>query len=167
MILKGSQRGSATQLARHLMNMRENEHVELHELRGFSCERLIDALSGAEAIAKGTRCHQFMFSLSLNPPPDEDVSIETFETAIEMVEQRLGLNDLPRAMVFHEKEGRRHAHAVWSRIDPETMKARNLPFFKTRLMEVAKELYRHNEWDMPQGLVNNALRNPLNFNRIE
>ena len=167
MILKGSQRGSATQLARHLMNMRENEHVELHELRGFSCERLIDALSEAEAIAKGTRCHQFMFSLSLNPPPDENVSIETFETAIEMVEQRLGLNDLPRAIVFHEKEGRRHAHAVWSRIDPETMKARNLPFFKTRLMEVAKELYLHHEWDMPQGLVNNALRNPLNFNRIE
>lgn len=167
MILKGSQRGSATQLARHLMNMRENEHVELHELRGFSCERLIDALSEAEAVAKGTRCKQFLFSLSLNPPPGEDVSIDTFETAIEMVEDRLGLTGLPRAIVFHEKEGRRHAHVVWSRIDPETMRARNLPFFKTRLMEVAKELYLHHEWEMPQGLVNNALRNPLNFTRIE
>lgn len=167
MILKGSQRGSATQLARHLMNMRENEHVELHELRGFSCDRLIDALSEAEAIAKGTRCKQFMFSLSLNPPPDEDVSIETFETAIEMAEQRLGLTDLPRAVVFHEKEGRRHAHAVWSRIDPETMRARNLPFFKTRLMEIAKELYLHHQWELPTGLVNGSLRNPLNFTRAE
>ncbi len=102
MILKGSQRGSATQLARHLMNMRENEHVELHELRGFSCERLIDALSEAEAVAKGTRCRQFLFSLSLNPPQGEDVSIDTFETAIEMVEDRLGLTGLPRAIVFHE-----------------------------------------------------------------
>lgn len=36
MILKGSQRGNAAQLARHLLNLRENEHVELHELRGFS-----------------------------------------------------------------------------------------------------------------------------------
>jgi hypothetical protein len=39
--------------------------------------------------------------------------------------------------------------------------------FKTRLMEVAKELYLHHEWEMPKGLVNNALRNPLNFTRIE
>jgi len=73
---------------------------------GFSCERLIDALSEAEAVAKGTRCRQFLFSLSLNPPPGEDVSIDTFETAIEMVEERLGLTGLPRAVVFHEKEGR-------------------------------------------------------------
>ncbi len=47
------------------------------------------------------------------------------------------------------------------------MRARNLPFFKTRLMEVAKELYLHHAWEMPQGLVNNALRNPLNFSRTE
>jgi hypothetical protein len=40
-----------------------------------------------------------------------------FEAAIDMAEQRLGLDGHPRAIVFHEKEGRRHAHAVWSRID--------------------------------------------------
>ena len=45
MILKGSQRGNAAELARHLMNVQGNEHVELHELRGFiSDEQLLDAL---------------------------------------------------------------------------------------------------------------------------
>ena len=58
MILKGSQRGNAAQLARHLLNLRENEHVELHELRGCSSEGLLDALHEAEAIARGTRCKQ-------------------------------------------------------------------------------------------------------------
>ncbi|WP_084794178.1 relaxase/mobilization nuclease domain-containing protein [Pseudoponticoccus marisrubri] len=168
MILKGSQRGNAAKLARHLMNERDNEHVELHELRGFvSDEQLLDALLEAQAVAKGTRCQQHLFSLSLNPPTDERVDVEHFETAIEMVEQQLGLDGHPRAIVFHEKEGRRHAHAVWSRIDSETMTAKNLPFFKRRLMEVSKELYLQHGWDVPKGIVNQALRNPLNFSRAE
>ncbi len=35
MILKGSQRGGGRDLAVHLMKMDDNEHVRLHELRGF------------------------------------------------------------------------------------------------------------------------------------
>ena len=168
MILKGSQRGNAAKLARHLMNIRDNEHVELHELRGFvSDEQLLDALLEAQAVAKGTRCQQHLFSLSLNPPEGERVDVASFEAAIEMAEQRLGLDGHPRAIVFHEKEGRRHAHAVWSRIDSEKMTAKNLPFFKRRLMEVSKELYLQHGWDMPKGMVDQALRNPLNFTRAE
>lgn len=68
MILKGSQRGGALKLAAHLMNMVENDHVEVHELRGFTADDLLDALQEADAIAKGTKCQQFLFSLSFNPP---------------------------------------------------------------------------------------------------
>lgn len=168
MILKGSQRGHAAQLAAHLMNDRDNEHVELHELRGFVAETdLRSALAEAHAISKGTRCKQFLFSLSLNPPEGERVDIVHFEAAVDMVEKKLGLEDQPRAVVFHEKEGRRHAHAVWSRIDVETMTAKNLPHTKNRLMEVSKELYLQHGWDMPKGMVDRELRNPLNFNRAE
>jgi hypothetical protein len=42
MILKGSQRSGAGQLARHLLKS-ENEHVELHELRGFMADELPDS----------------------------------------------------------------------------------------------------------------------------
>ncbi len=103
MILKGSQRGNAAQLARHLLNIRENEHVELHELRGFASEGLLDALNEVEAVARGTRCRQSLFSLSLSPPEGERVDIATFETAIEMVEIRLGLEGqgFRRARVWH------------------------------------------------------------------
>ncbi|WP_108483616.1 hypothetical protein [Oceaniglobus ichthyenteri] len=56
MILKGNPRGNAASLAKHLMNVHDNEHVELHELRGFMNEDdLQEALKEAEAIAKGTR----------------------------------------------------------------------------------------------------------------
>ena len=76
MILKGSQRGGSQQLAVHLLKTAENEHAEVHELRGFMADDLYGALAETEAVAKGTRCKQPVFSLSLNPPKDADVGIE-------------------------------------------------------------------------------------------
>lgn len=167
MILKGSQRGGARQLAAHLLNARDNEHVEVHELRGFSADDLTGAFQEIDATSRGTRAKQPLFSLSLNPPPREHVSTAAFEAAIEMAEKKLGLQGQPRAIVFHEKEGRRHAHVVWSRIDAECMKALNLPHFKRKLQDVSRQLYREHGWDMPRGLVNSLHRDPLNFTRSE
>lgn len=167
MILKGSQRGGAKQLGRHLLNRADNEHVEVHEVRGFMADDLLGALQEAEAISKGTRCKQPLFSVSLNPPETESVRIEVFETALAAIEERNGLTGQPRVVVFHEKEGRRHCHAVWSRIDAETMTARNLPFFKTKLREVSKQLYLENGWQMPRGFMDSAARDPRNFSLAE
>lgn len=167
MILMGCQRGNVAQLARHLLNDRDNEHVELHELRGFVSEDLTAALKETELVAKGTRCNQFLFSLSMSPPENEDVPIAVFETSVEIIEQKLGLVDQPRAIIFHEKEGRRHAHVVWSRIDTDTMTAKHLPFFKNHLMHVSRELYLENNWEMPKGLIDREMRNPLNMTRAE
>lgn len=44
MILKGSQRSVARQLAQHLLRADENKHVEVHEVRGFLSEDLQGAL---------------------------------------------------------------------------------------------------------------------------
>jgi hypothetical protein len=89
---------------------------------------------------------QYLFSLSLNPPPNERVSVDTFEAAIERTEQKLGLYGQPRTIVFHEKEGCHHAHVVWSRIDVENMKAINLPHYKLKLRDMSRELYLENGW---------------------
>ncbi|MAU41078.1 MAG: relaxase [Kordiimonas sp.] len=167
MILKGSQRSGGKQLAAHLLKTEENEHVEVHELRGFMSEDLPTAFNEIHAVSKGTRAKQPFFSLSLSPPPNERVPIEVFETAIEQIEQKLGLEDQPRAIVFHEKEGRRHAHVVWSRIDTDEMKAVNLPFYKMKLKDVSRELYLEHGWKIPPGIIDRKDRNPLNFSREE
>lgn len=167
MILKGSQRGSGQNLAAHLMKLDDNEHMELHQLRGFVADDLKGAFKEIEAISLGTRCRNYLFSLSLNPPESSRVTVEEFEAAIDKVERSLGLNDQPRAVVFHEKEGRRHAHCVWSRIDAETMTARQLPFFKNRLMDVSKELYLQHGWTMPKGMLDRAMRDPARFTLAE
>ena len=167
MILKGSQRSGAKQLGLHLLKTEENEHVELHEIRGFISDDVIGALREAEAIAKGTKCRQYLFSVSLNPPQTENVRIETFEQAIRSIEERNGLTDQPRVIIFHEKEGRRHAHAVWSRIDAETMTAKPMSFYKNKLQEVSRQLYLENGWKMPRGLVDSKERDPRNFSLAE
>lgn len=167
MILKGSKRSGGTALALHLLNEQDNEHIELHELRGFSADTLKGAFKEIEAISKGTRCRQYLFSLSLSPPETECVPVEQFEKAIEKIEKKLGLADQPRAIVFHEKEGRRHAHCVWSRIDGETMKAIDMPYFKMKLREISKELYLEHGWKLPKGFLDKTMRDPENFSLAE
>jgi len=165
MILKGSQRGGAARLAAHLMNTHDNDHIEVHEVSGFMSDTLEDALKETDAIAQGTRCKQFLFSVSLDPP--ENVDTATFNDAINRMEEKLNLKGQPRVIVFHEKEGRRHAHCVWSRIDTQNMRAINMPFYKTKMMELSKQLFLENNWKLPQGFINREQRNPLNFTRDE
>ncbi|MGJ8530377.1 hypothetical protein [Maritalea sp.] len=82
MILKGNERGYGAELARHLVNARDNDHVSLHSLEGFIADDLFGAFAEAEAISQATQCQKFLFSLSLNPPPDAKVTVEQFEDAV-------------------------------------------------------------------------------------
>lgn len=167
MIIKASQRSGAKQLGLHLLKTEENEHVEVHEVSGFLSQSLMGAMSEAYAMARGTKCDKYLFSVSLSPPANESVQIEVFEKAIKDIEERLNLQGQPRAIVFHEKEGRRHCHAVWSRIDAETMKAKELPFFKKKLQEISKQLFLENGWGIPKGFLDKGLRDPRTFNLAE
>lgn len=167
MILKASQRSGGKQLGLHLLKTEENEHVEVHEVSGFLSQNLMGAMNEAYAMARGTKCDKYLFSLSLSPPQNESVQIEVFEKALADIEERLGLKGQPRAIVFHEKEGRRHCHAVWSRIDAEKMIAIKLPYFKTKLQEISKQLFLENGWGIPKGFLDKGLRDPRTFNLAE
>jgi len=171
MILHGNQRGGGKDLAQHLMKD-ENERVEIHELRGFASDHLLGAFQESYAISRATQCKQHLYSLSLNPPLNAQASVEAYEAAIETVEERLGLQGQPRAIIFHEKRGgdglvRRHAHVVWCRIDTDQMKAVPLPFTKRKLQNISRELYVEHGWKMPHGFVNVHERDPRNFSLVE
>lgn len=163
MILEGNQRGGARQMARHLLNCEDNEHVEVYEVSGFLAQNVHGALQEICAASRGTKCTQFMFALSLSPPRAENVPVASFENALRMVEEKLGLQDQPRVIVFHEKEGRRHAHCIWSRIDAGAMKSINLPHYKMKLQDISRELYLQHGWEMPKGFVDSRYRDPKNF----
>jgi hypothetical protein len=165
MILKATCRGGSAQLATHLMKS-ENEHISVHDIRGFSSHDLAGAMREAYAISCGSKASKYLLSLSLNPPPKQLVAIDVFEQTLARVEERLGLQKQPRVIVLHEKEGRRHAHAVYLRIDIDSMKAIELGLFKKQLMAVARETFIEQNWKMPPGLAG-APRDPRNYTLAE
>lgn len=165
MILKGNSRANGAELAIHLMKD-ENEHIEF-ELEGFASDDLIDAFLEVQAISRATKCRKYLYSLSLNPPAKANAAREDFIEAIQRVEETLGLEGQARAVVFHTKEGRTHAHAVWSRINPETMKAIKLDYPKRKLNGLALELFQQHGWEVPAGFLPGQEADPMNYTYAE
>jgi hypothetical protein len=123
MIISGGSRCNWRFFSRHLMNRKDNDRVRLVELRGVSADNLLDAFREMEAVASGTRCKNFFYHADINPREEETLTPEQWEKAVDTLEKHLGLEGHSRFVVEHEKEGRIHRHAVWSRIDPDTMTA--------------------------------------------
>lgn len=167
MIIKGFSITRGANHAAHLLRMDENEHVSIHEVRGFVAEDLHGAFKESQAIARGTKCQRHLFSCAFSPPESSPLSVDQFLSAIDQTEQALGLDGQPRAIVFHEKDGRRHAHCVWSRIDAQTMTARHLSHWKTKLGDVSRSLHQEFGIEMPKGLRDRAQRDKLNFSQAE
>jgi hypothetical protein len=156
-ILKGNARSGAANLARHLANHRDNDRVELADVRGVAPQELSAALMDMEALASGTKCEKHLYSLSINPSRPLDRA--EYAIAIERIEQRLGLTDHARVVVYHHKksaasgESREHCHVVWSRIDDRTMTAAQLSFDRMTLRTMARELARDFGLELPRGLA--------------
>lgn len=169
MILNGNARGSGANLARHLLRTGENDHVQVLQVRGFATDDLHEAFQEVQAVSSATRCQKYLFSLSLSPPQGVNVSETDFLRAIERTEKTLGLSGQARVIVLHEKgyNRDRHAHAVWSRIDIEQMKAIPLPFNRLKMRDVSRDLFIEHGWNMPRGLIDRSQRNPLNYNFAE
>jgi hypothetical protein len=183
MILKGSQRGYGGNLAAHLSNARENDHVEVGDIRGTAAEDLHGALLEIEASAQGTKCQQPFFHVIINPPESANLTREQFAAAFDKIDADMGLADHARAVVFHEKNGREHAHVVYSRMHLSThydvgakvgeerptpiVKAKNMGFHKMRLREISQDLHKELGIPLPDGLKNSQDRDPLNFGIAE
>ena len=60
MIIKANQRKNYRELAKHLLNGKMNEHVTVHDIRGFISTDVMGALREAYAVSKGTQCIQHL-----------------------------------------------------------------------------------------------------------
>lgn len=151
MILKGSQRAGGRDLATHLSNEYDNERIEIASVRGTVADDLHGAFAEYEAVAAGTRARKPLYSLSINP--SHPLSRAQYMAAIDHIEDKLGLTGQPRAIVFHVKDGREHCHAVWSRIDIDTMKAIPISHDRMKLRTCARELAHAYGLSLPPGLA--------------
>lgn len=179
MLLKGSQRGYGANLAAHITNTRENDHVTVADIRGMAATDVMGACLEIEATAQGTKAKQPFFHVSFNPPENAELTRDQFTQSIAKLEAKMGLEEQPRIIVFHEKNGREHAHVVYSRIyeslafesgrkagleRPEPiLKAKELSFSKLELRRISQDLHRDLGLEMPKGLADYRERDPLNF----
>ncbi len=158
MIPFGSQRALGQDLATHLLNTQDNERMEVAQVRGAIARDLHGAFAEWEAQAHNlTRCSNYLYSLSVNPDQRQGrLSREQYLDYIDRVENRIGLAGQPRAIVFHikkDKNGipREHCHVIWSRIDAERGKARQIAFDHDKLMMVTREFARDHGLKLPDG----------------
>ncbi len=158
MIPFASQRGGGQDLATHLRNEHDNEYMEVADLRGAVADDLHGAFAEWEAQASAmTKCANYLYSLSINPDPAQGpMPRDLYDDYITRVEEALGLDGQPRAVVFHIKEdqqgvGREHCHVVWSRIDVQEMKAIQMSFDHDKLMTVTRQFARDHDIELAPG----------------
>ena len=150
MIPKASQRGGGQQLATHLLNSVDNERAEVLDMRGAVARDLHGAFAEWEAAASATNCRKYLYSLSINPDPQQRrLSREEVADFITRAETRLGLADQPRAVVCHIKNGREHFHVAWSRIDTQKMRAVQLSHDRPKLRAAVLEFAREKGLELP------------------
>jgi len=158
MIPFGSQRASGQELATHLLNAHDNERIVIAGLRGADADDLHGAFAQWRALARErTRCRKYLYSLSINPDPAQGkLTRAQYADYIARVENKLGLTDQPRAVVFHvkpDKDGkaREHCHVVWSRVIAEQRRAVQISFDREKLMAVTREFARDHGLRLPEG----------------
>lgn len=153
MVPKASQRGGGQQLATHLLNSFDNEEIEVAEVRGAIAADLHGAFEEWFAISKATQCRKYLYSLSLNPNPEQGrLPRALYADLVARTERALGLVDQPRAVVFHVKHGREHCHVVWSRINGDTLKAVHLSHDHQQLRTVVRDFAREHGLQLPPGM---------------
>lgn len=153
MIPFGSQRGGGQDLATHLLNAHDNEIVEEYHFRGAIAADLHGRFKEWEVQADTlTHCEKYLYSLSINPDQRQGrLTREQYMDCIERAEGALGLDDQPRAVVFHVKDGREHCHVVWSRINVEQQRAVHIAFDHDKLMRVTRGFARDHGLTLPKG----------------
>jgi hypothetical protein len=122
-IINGRSRRCVWWWSRHLQDTQENESVRVVKIEGLASENIYDLLREIEAQGLGTKAQNPMWIAVLNPGPNERLTDEQRDRARDILEQERGLTGQPYFLVEHEKNGWKHWHVVYSRIDTERMRA--------------------------------------------
>ena len=115
MIIKSSQRWGTKQLADHLTNSEENEHIHFSDCRGIFADTVHDALDDMEDLShRSTRCQKHLYHVSISP--DRRMNKKEWAEVWQTYEAEFCLEDRPYIEVTHTKGGRIHKHRVYERV---------------------------------------------------
>lgn len=123
MIIKGKSRAAPSQLAAYLMRSEKNERTKLLQLVHPVSDLKI-ALVDWQISAGATKGELGLYHAQIAPHARYDMTPAQWERAADILAEELGLAGQQRAIVLHFKDGREHAHVVYSRVDLDTMTLR-------------------------------------------
>ena len=95
-------------------------------------------------------------------PSQGPLTRDQYYDFIARMEEKQGLQDQPRAVVFHVKDGREHCHVIWSRIDQENLKAIQMSHDRQKIRAVVQEFALEHGLKLPRGLKNNRASERFN-----
>lgn len=113
-------------LARYLMDGK-NEHAELLELRNMDAPSLQAALYRMDALSKGGQCQKHALHVQMRAAPGERLSASHWREACDRYAEAFGMEQHQAAIILHhQQDGATHAHFVFNRVHPVTLKAADL-----------------------------------------
>ncbi len=140
MIITGKSRNNAAQAADYLSKQGKNERTKLIGTRGTLSEDIAGACAEMEAVAAGSKCENFLYHMTMNPPEGQTFTPEQWAIATALAEKKLGLENAQRVIVEHEKAGRVHRHFLYNRVDQESIKAVRMGWNYAKHEETAAEI---------------------------
>ncbi len=103
MIIKGKSRAGPSQLARHLGRADTNERVEILQLD--SAASPAEAFRDWQTYTLATNGKLGLYHANIDPDAKYDMTPQQWMRAVDILEEELGLQGQPRAVVMHEKTG--------------------------------------------------------------
>lgn len=114
-MIAGATRGAGGHaLARHLMSRKGGQTVEVMSPRNLMGDSLREQIDDLVMTSAHGRTSRPVHHVHIDPPPDCADPNSVITTFLDNYEREFGLENAPRAGVMHVKNGRRHAHVVWS-----------------------------------------------------
>lgn len=147
MIIKPSRAGGGGPALARYLTEGKNERAEVLELRNLEAPHLKAAVFDMDMLARGSACQNHALHVQLRAAPGERLSAEHWLEAFDRTAAAFGMEDHQAAIVLHhQQDGTTHAHFVFNRVHPETLKAADLWQSKKKCMALARELEQ--EWGL-------------------
>lgn len=148
MIVKARAGQGGPALARYLMEGK-NEHAELLDLRNMDAPHLKAALFDMDMLARGSRCENHALHVQMRAAPGERLSADHWREACDRYAEAFGMEEHQAAIILHhQQDGATHAHFVFNRVHPVTLKAANLWRNHEKHKALARQM--ENDWGLRQ-----------------
>ena len=144
-VFKSKIRGYGRQLANYLVAAGENEEVRILDVDGMAdfeeadLKELLHDFSRNELL---TKSRQGIYHMTINPPIEASLAMrdEDWLLAADIAMEEIGFSGQRRAIVMHEKAGRRHIHVAIERYDHEQSKMKPIDHNYFKQLKAAAKL---------------------------